>query len=289
VKVEIVHKVTSDSIPLAGAYIEANEELPKKAISAVIFLHGDGGNFYSPLYLSIGKTLARNGITFLSANRRGHDIISHGARGGPPRGYAFESVSEAPIDYEAWISLLKDRGHNFVAIGGHSGGAVRAIYSQALGDFPEVKAVLAISPGEYNHNLLRQLHRDDFTFAFEHAMLEVSSGRPDTLLKPGVPWSSTWTAKAFTDCFNPDNRYQVSVHVKSIDVPVLFTFGELETEFGGDQELPVCGLAMRTIEKGNFDSGKKLTLKVVTGANHSYFGRENDLARTILEFIKVVN
>ena len=288
-KVEIVHKVTSDSIPLAGAYIEANGELPKKAISAVIFLHGDGGNFYSPLYLSLGETLAKNGITFLSANRRGHDIISHGARGGPPKGYAFESVSEAPIDYEAWISLLKDRGHNSVAIGGHSGGAGRAIYSQALGDFPEVKAGLAISPGEYNHNLLRQLHRDDFIFAFEHALLEVSSGRPDTLLKPGVPWSSTWTAKAFTDCFNPDNRYQVSVHAKSIDVPVLFTFGELETEFGGDQELPVCGLAMRTIEKGNFDFGKKLTLKVVTGANHSYFGRENDLARTILEFIKVVN
>ncbi|MBA25968.1 MAG: hypothetical protein CL749_02480, partial [Chloroflexi bacterium] len=284
-----VHQVTSDGIPLAGALIKANKGLPKEAISVVLFLHADGGNFYSPLYLSLGETLAKNGITFLSANRRGHDIISHGARGGPPRGYAFESVSEAPIDYEAWISLLKDRGHNSVAIGGHSGGAVRAIYSQALGDFPEVKAVLAISPGEYNHNLLRQLHRDDFTFAFEHAMLEVSSGRPDTLLKPGVPWSSTWTAKAFTDCFNPDNRYQVSVHAKSIDVPVLFTFGELETEFGGDQELPVCGLAMRTIEKGNFDFGKKLTLKVVTGANHSYFGRENDLARTILEFIKVVN
>ena len=288
-KVEIVHKVTSDGILLAGAYIETNEGLPKKAISAVIFLHGDGGNFYSPLYLSLGEILAKNGITFLSANRRGHDIISHGARGGPPKGYAFESVSEAPIDYEAWISFLKDRGHNSVAIGGHSGGAVRAIYSQAISDFPEVRAVLAISPGEYNHNLLRELHRDDFIFAFEHALLEVSSGRPDTLLKPGVPWGSSWTAKAFTDCFNPDNRYQVSVHAKSIDVPVLFTFGELETELGGDQELPVCGLAMRTIENGNFDSRKNLSLKIVKGANHSYFGKENDLARTILQFIKVVN
>ncbi|SVD30298.1 uncharacterized protein METZ01_LOCUS383152, partial [marine metagenome] len=237
VKVEIVHKVTSDGIPLAGAYIETSEKLPKNAISAVVFFHGDGGNFYSPLYLSLGEVLARNGITFLSANRRGHDIMSHGARGELAKGYAFESVSEAPIDYEAWISLLKDRGHKSIAIGGHSGGAVRAIYSQAVGDFPDVKAVMAVSPGEYNHTLLRELHQDDFTFAFEHAMLEVSSGRPDTLLKPGVPWGSTWTAKAFIDCFNPDNRYQVSVHTKSIDVPVLFTFGELETELVGDHEL----------------------------------------------------
>ena len=134
------------------------KKLSKEAISAVIFLHGDGGNFYSPLYLYLGETLAKNGITFLSANRKGHDIISHGVPGGLPKGYTFESVSEAPIDYEAWISLLKDRGHHSVAIGGHSGGAVRAIYSQAVGDFPEAKAVVAVSPGKFNHNLLRELH-----------------------------------------------------------------------------------------------------------------------------------
>ena len=108
-KVEIVHKVTSDGIPLAGAYIKSSKGLPTEAVSAVIFLHGDGGNFYSPLYLSLGEALAKNGITFLSANRRGHDIISHGARGGLPRGYAFESVSEPRIDYDATISELKVR------------------------------------------------------------------------------------------------------------------------------------------------------------------------------------
>ena len=120
-------------------------------------------------------------------------------------------------------------------------------------------------------------------------MSEVSSARPDTLLTPGIPWSSTWTAKAFIDCFNPDNRYQISVHAKTIDVPILFTFGELETELGGEHELPACGLAMRTIEKGNFGSLKKLSLKVVKGANHSYSGREKGLARAILEFVKVVH
>jgi len=120
-------------------------------------------------------------------------------------------------------------------------------------------------------------------------MSEESSGRPDTLLTPGIPWSSTWTAKAFIDCFNPDNRYQISVHAKTIDVPILFTFGELEAELGGEHELPACGLAMRTIEKGNFGSLKKLSLKVVKGENHSYSGREKGLARAILEFVKVVH
>lgn len=63
---------------------------------------------------------------------------------------------------------------------------------------------------------------------------------------------------------------------------------ECDRQFG-EHELPACGLAMRTIEKGHFGSLKKFSLKVVKGANHSYSGREKGLARAILEFVKGVH
>ena len=46
-KVEIVYTKTSDDILLAGSYIDA-DSCKNKSISALIFFHGDGGNFYNP-------------------------------------------------------------------------------------------------------------------------------------------------------------------------------------------------------------------------------------------------
>ena len=49
------------------------------------------------------------------------------------------------------LELLHKRGHRRIALGGHSGGAVRATYAQATERFDSVVAVMAVSPGEYDH------------------------------------------------------------------------------------------------------------------------------------------
>ena len=279
---EIVETTTSDGIPLAGAYFESKGET-NLAIDTLIYFHGDGGHFYSKLLLQLGDLFSTRGITFLAANRRGHDIVSNGARGKSLQGYAFESVADCILDYAAWLDFLASRGKTQIAIGGHSGGAVRATYAQANQHFKQVKAVISVSPGEYEHRKVAAIHGDKFTSPYIQAQQHIADSQPDLLLRPGVPWGSTWTAKAFVDCFNEDNRYSVSAHAASTGVPTLYVFGGKESEIGGDEELPVCGLAMRTLKQLQYPH---TTVEVVEGANHGYANREIHLSNVIYNFLQ---
>lgn len=164
---DLVETRTTDGITLGGAYFAPLDVDRGSSVEAMCFFHGDGGHFYRPLYLKLGQRLAEQGIAFLAANRRGHDIVSHGASGGPLKGYAFESVDESRLDYAVWLEFLRDRGHQRIAIGGHSGGAVRSVYTQAKEQFEDVVAVLPVSPGEYDHEGLIELHPDDFQRVYD--------------------------------------------------------------------------------------------------------------------------
>ena len=206
---DLVDVTTPEGIALSGAYFApANNAGRPQSVDAILFFHGDCGHFYSSLYLGLGRRMAEKGIAFLTANRRGHDHVANGVRGGPLAGYAFESVYDSRADFGAWLDLLRERGHRRIAIGGHSGGAVRAAYAQAVERFDNVVAVIAMSPGEYDHEGVIALHGEGFSEPFRESERNVAEGRPDVLLRPGVPWGSTWSARAYVDSFNRGQSLQ---------------------------------------------------------------------------------
>jgi pimeloyl-ACP methyl ester carboxylesterase len=280
---DLVEVKTVDGMTLGGAYFAPSDVERSSSVDAVCFFHGDGGHFYRPLSLELGQRLAEQGIAFLAANRRGHDIVAAGARGGPPKGYAFESVDESRLDYAAWLELLRDRGHGRIVIGGHSGGAVRSVYAQAKEQFEDVVAVIPVSPGEYDHKGLIELHPQEFLKVYNDASHEVAEGRPDTFFTPGMPWGSTWSAGAFVDCFNTDNRYSVTSRASEVECPVMFIFGS--EECSGPQILPACGAAMRSVKAAEFPH---VSVEVIDGANHGYQGRELQLFETIHGWLKTI-
>ena len=275
---DLVSVTAPDDIVLSGAYFAPADVDASPPFDALLFFHGDGGNFYGKLYLGLGQRMAEQGVAFLSANRRGHDHVASGARGGPLAGYAFESVDHSRADFGAWLELLRSRGHRRIAIGGHSGGAVRAASAQAKERFDNVEAVIAVSPGEYNHEGVVALHGEKFAGPFRESERNVSEGRPDVLLRPGVPWGSTWSAGAFVDCFNQDNRYSVTTHAASTGCPTLFVFGSEECARGGSQEIPVCGAARRSLASAGYAHAR---VEEIEGANHGYSCREERLFQTM--------
>ena len=278
---DLVEVTTEDGVLLGGAYFAPSVDRRSSTVEAVCFFHGDGGHFYRKLYLELGARLAANGIAFLAANRRGHDIVSNGATDGPLAGYAHESVNDSRLDYAAWLDLLKERGHTKVVIGGHSGGAVRAVYSQSKERYPAVAGVIAVSPGEYDHEGISTLHPGESADAYSWCVERVESGDPDAYIKPGIPWGSTWTARAFIDCFNPDNRYSVTRRAAELDCPALFVFGEEECG-DGPSKLPVCGAAMRSLSAAAYED---IDIQVIEGADHGYRERDNQLFATILGWL----
>ena len=279
---DLVEVTTPEGIILSGAYFAPTSAERSGSVDAILFFHGDSGNFYSSLYLELGRRMAERGIAFLTGNRRGHDHVANGVRGGALAGYAFESVDDSRADFGAWLDLLRERGHRRIAIGGHSGGAVRATYAQAKERFANVAAVISVSPGEYDHEGIVALHGDDFLTPFRDSERNIAEGRPDTLLRPGVPWGSTWSARAFVDCFNSDNRYSVTTHAADTGCPTLFIFGSEECAIGGAQELPVCGAAHRSLTSASYPHTQ---VRQIPGANHGYMDREEQLFKAMSEWV----
>ncbi len=269
---DLIDVTTDDGIPLNGAYLAPTISDHRSRIACLCFFHGDGGHFYRPLYLELGARLAAQGMAFLSANRRGHDLVSNGVRGGPLQGYAHESVDDARRDYAAWLHWLRAQGQTSIALAGHSGGAVRAVYAQSKAHFEDVQAVIAVSPGEYHHQGLVDLHGEAFTDTYSQAQTLLAQGQPDGYLRPGIPFGATWSARAFVDCFHPDGRYSVMAHAAATGCPTLFVFGA--EECAGPQEMPLCGAAMRRLRAAAY---AHVIVEVIDSANHGYQGREGEL------------
>ena len=278
---DFVEVTTEDGVLLGGAYFAPGVERRLSTVEAVCFFHGDGGHFYRKLYLELGVRLASHGIAFLAANRRGHDIVSNGAPDGPLAGYAHESVDDSRLDYAAWLDFLIERGHANVVIGGHSGGAVRAVYAQSKERYPTVAGVIAVSPGEYDHEGLFKLHADEFADAYSWCIQRIEADDPNAYIRPGIPWGSSWTARAFIDCFNPDNRYSVTRRAAELDCPALFVFGSEECG-DGPRRLPVCGAAMRSLRDAAYEH---TSVQVIDGADHGYRERDTRLFSAILRWL----
>lgn len=278
--VDLVEVATTDGLTLGGAYMAATVADRASPIDCLCFLHGDGGHFYRRLYLELGARLAASGIAFLAANRRGHDFVSRGARGGALQGYAHESVDAARLDYTAWLAFLGERGHNAVAMSGHSGGAVRAVYAQAKEHFAGVNAVVSVSPGEYHHQGLVETFGEAFETLYRQAQTLVTEGQPEAYLRTDIPFRAMWTAQAFVDSFHPDNRYSVTGHAAETGCPTLCIFGA--EECAGPQVEPSAGVAMRRLRSADY---AHVSVQVIDGANHAYMGREMALFETIRDWL----
>lgn len=279
---DIVDVTTSDGITLGGAYFAPTDGTAAQDSMAVLFFHGDGGHFYRRLYMELGEHLAAQGFGALMANRRGHDLVSSGAPGSLA-GYAFETVAESSLDVAAWLGHLRDRGHRRMVVGGHSGGAVRAVYAQSSESFADVVGVLPVSPGEYNHQTVIGEHGDEFIAHFEECEENLAQGRPDTFLRPGIPFGVMWTARTFVDCFHRDNRYSVVARGGQTGCPTMFIFGS--EECAGPQVLPICGAARRGLEAAGHPN---VVVNVIDGANHGYQGRESQLFETISSWLRTL-
>jgi hypothetical protein len=274
--VDLVEVTTTDGLSLGGAYMAASVADRPSPIDCLCFLHGDGGHFYRRFYLELGARLAASGMAFLAANRRGHDLVARGARGDKLQGYAHESVDATRLDYAAWLAFLHARGHHAIAVSGHSGGAVRAIYAQAREHFAGVNAVVAVSPGEYHHQGVIEAYGGAFERLYRQAQTSVAEGQPDAYLRTDIPFRAMWTAQAFVDTFHPDNRYSLTCHAAETGCPTLFVFGA--EECAGPQAEPLAGVAMRRLRAADF---AHVTVDVIEGANHGYAGREVALFESI--------
>ena len=264
----LIFAESEDGLPLEGVVMEPEE--PK--LLPVVWVHGLTGRFSNRTEVWVGRALAGRGHPFLAGNNRGHDFGGVYWRDGQARlgGGAWELFEESPHDVDGWINCAASMGHEKVILAGHSLGALKVCYYQALRQDPRVVGLVAASPPG------RPSWPTPELLAQAEAM--VAEGRGRELL----PWGShptgiTLSADAYV------NRGKVGMDVYGIEaaaasvtrvkVPVLAFYGDHEAHIGGPAELAA-------IER----NAATATTRMIFGADHSYAGHEQEVAGVISEW-----
>jgi pimeloyl-ACP methyl ester carboxylesterase len=284
-QVELVRTVTRDGLRLDGALAAPPDPGPltPDSPSAGILLHGVAGNFYtSSTFDAVIPALQQLGISTLSVNTRGHDSV-FGAGLGNIRcrfGAAYEIVDECRHDIAAWVEFLSSRGHERIVLIGHSLGAIKAIYAQAMDKLPPVAAVIAASPPRLSYSAFMNAPESSTFFeSYSTADALTKSGRGEELFTSKFPFPLLITANAYIDKYGPAERYNILKFAEELPCPALFSYGSKELDQGG---IAFAGLPEALLSLAGRSARQVV---VIDGADHIYTGLGDRLAAAIVGWL----
>ncbi len=289
--VDLVQVTAADGVRLHGALEtspQANsggtDAAATSAVDVWLCIHGTGSNFYAATTLGgLAPKLLAIGAAVLRANTRGHDIICTGpsAGGHALLGAAFERVDEAPLDLNAWVNLLQQRGFRRIGLLGHSLGAIKAILTLAADNPPQVAVLVAASPPRLSHEHFRQSRRgEEFLRNFATAEKLVAEGRGDELMLVQFPIAYYVSAARFIDRYGPGERYNILKMLARVAVPTFVTYGSAEIQHHeAFQGMPEA-VEREATEKN------RLQVAVIAGADHQYTACHDTLAAMIGKWLQ---
>ncbi len=285
--VELVRTVTRDGLRLDGALTptrHASEGISSPAFTAAILLHGVASNFYTAnTFEPLIAKLPELGIAALTVNTRGHDLVFGASAGNVRRrfGAAYETVDDCRLDIAAWIAFLKSRGHERIMLIGHSLGAIKSVYAQAQEQFPEVAAVVAVSPPRLSYStFMNAPESSQFWDSMHTAQQLAKAGQSDELFTSKYPFPLLITAAAYIDKYGPAERYNILKYAAALPCPALFVYGGKELASGG---IAFAGLP-ETLAA--LPGAEQRCIAVIDGADHVYTATSDRLAETIAAWLQ---
>jgi pimeloyl-ACP methyl ester carboxylesterase len=282
---EIIYTTSEDGFLLEGVLIRPVDGTIHPI--GVVCVHGNAGRFYDYPYVTIGRALAKQGLTFVSANTRGHDISAFMWRssGGKPTpwnapdgmptgaGSAWEHLDESPRDLAAWIDVVANRGISTIVLMGHSSGAQRTVLYQAERQDARVAGIVLASPDLRGFMPSGEL---------EEAQRMVAAGQGMDVLpaQPYAPWYRQ-RAQTVVDKAAILSRLLISGDgeptIVAIHCPVLAFFGSNER---GTEDM------LHTIQQQA--RAANVSTCLIDGADHIYSAHETDVADAITQWAAVL-
>lgn len=272
---ELIFIDAEDGVGLDGALIRPTSGTPT---TAVVWIHGNTGQFHSMSYVLIGRVLAELGYLFVTGDTRGHDVVSSNFNVKTFQmeagGSAWERYEDAPLDVSAWVEAAAKEGVERIILAGHSQGAGKITFTQAQRPDARVKGMVLASP---------DLHGQDKHWKPElvaAARKLVAEGKPDSLMPPlfNAEWYRLTAA-------NVVSRAEVLSHVyisdrgapsiAAITCPILALFGA-DGDIGGDAELAT--LRQQAVKTPGFEG-------CMVGGDHMYIDHEAEVGKVIGEWI----
>jgi pimeloyl-ACP methyl ester carboxylesterase len=280
----------TDGVTLSGLLYE-----PRRATDRVaVFLHGSGGSsvFGSRRTNALATTFTKAGIAFFPFDNRGSHIVRR--IGGTFGGSAHEQIRDCVFDIDGTLRELRARGYRDVTLIGHSTGANKIAVYDSRKPRNRVKRYVLLAGGDDTGLLYQQLGPRTFAASLVLAR-EMIRGRRGDELVPRALSSLPMSWRAFYDMANPNGDYNVFPfletmrelrlsrgrrfrHVRGIRKPSLFLYGENDEYCHGDVRRCVALLADVV--------GSNCELAIMGEADHSFSGRDEELATLIGDWIQ---
>ncbi len=287
---ELAQVETGDGVLLQGL-ISCR---PGKKRLALIYIHGLGGDFYgSPAKANaFARECARMGYGFLSFNNRGSGILSgvkkrdHSRKGYRyvNSGRCYERFADCALDISSIVGEARKRGFRKIALVGHSTGANKAVHYLSRSPDPSVRCAVLSGPLS-DVPMIREDAGRDYGKLVSAAKKMVSRGRGEELMPQGTPlWPLS--ASRFLSLAVPGSAEDVFQYhmkrpgfraMKRIKVPTLALIG-------GEDEYSLMSpdLILESYRKAN----PRIETAIIEGAEHSFSGQEDLLAKVVCGWIR---
>ncbi len=273
---ELAFIESEDGLSLTGAVIRPVDSTHRSV--AVVWIHGNTGKFCDYPYITIGRAIAGQGYSFISGNTRGHDISvtlwkmpdDQSVAGGS----AWEIYEESPFDIGAWVNYAAGFGVQKVILVGHSLGAAKVVYYQALRQDPRVGGMVAASPDLYGHWSAELI---------SEAQRLVTAGQSTELLPPLM--GAFWYRLSAQNIASRSNVLS-QIYASETGAPTIAEIGSPLLAFFGTHD--VGGANELEIIRKNAVKSSRIDTKLIENADHVYTGYETQTAKLIATWIETL-
>lgn len=291
---QLVKTITSDGLELVGFWMNQKSDI------AVFHSHGTAGDFYTHKFIEVeGEKLATEKISFLTANNRGHDVYADirkhekGTVGWTQIGGGFEKFEDCILDIEAWVDFLVKRGVKKIILQGHSL-TQKALYYQHMKHDPRVVGHILLSSQNDAGIMYYALGKKEYEKTNKDIADMVKNGKGNTLLPTKLsPVSYQTTALMYFGYLTEEGAGTLTPYhnptspnwkiLESMKEPLLIVYGGADAYMKPSVDDATKQMKLHT------HLNKNTTIKVIPNAVHSYIGHEEELIKTIIDWIEREN
>lgn len=270
----------------------------EKTNKVIIAVHGMTSDCLKKRDDIIARTMVANKIDYFTFNNRGHDAMSYlgkemqGVYAKQKCGTANEDVKDSYYDIKAAIDEMLEKGYDEIYLQGHSLGCTKIVYTynklKAKNNekyINSIKAVMLLSlvdipraqeinlAGKYNYMLNYAMEKEKHG-EHEQFMPEEAFIHPITV-KTYLRYFRDNQEIDFAKYSNPDYTYP---ELNNITVPLFMRWGTVFEMIEQPAE-ELVEMMNKKITNPNKD------INFITGANHGYTDKEQELSDEMLKFL----
>jgi len=286
--------IATDGINLNGFLYKSNRETNK----VILAVHGMSSNCLKERDEVIAKFANESNIDYFCFNNRGSELVKYirkninGKKEKILGGTTYEDVLEGYEDIVGAIIKLKELGYDNIYLQGHSLGCTKIVYTyNELKDEEEndilsyIKGVILLSLIDIPMALKVYL-RDKYTNYIKLAEEKEVSGNLNEIM-PKEAFIHPISVKSFLRYIRDNKQINFARYgrdnklekLNNIDVPLFM-------RWGNDNEMIIQKAEELVVMVDNIIENNNKDINYIDGADHGYHGKEEILAKQIIEFIK---